>query len=487
VLIVGMFMSVLDTSIVNVAMPVVQTDLGITASSGQWVSTAYSLTEGVMVPISAWLGYRFGAKRTYVLCMIGFTAASALCGLAGGLGSLVAFRILQGVPGGIIPVTCLVMLQTLVPRERLGAAMGLYGLGIVVAPALGPALGGLLTEYVDWRFIFFVNVPIGVLGAIAAVIVLREIPGRRDRPLDLLGFLTIAGGLFALLLALEEGSHWGWSSYPILILLAVASNLILLFVVIERQVEHPLIDLRIFASRQFVMSLVLVSTFSVGLFAVAFYIPQFLQGPARGLGPVDTGLVLVPQALALALLMPVAGLLYDRVGARWLAVAGLALTGTGMMMLSRITVDMPVADLVTAMVVLASGLGLGMMPIMTGGLASVRPELAGSAGSFNTLTQRVSQALGLGLLTAMLGSDRAQFMADRSALLGMSSDPQIAALQHGGPAGLLPLWQHTLAAAQTQAYGNAFFLTGTICLGGIVVALFLPSGTPKAGARPAAH
>lgn len=241
VLIVGMFMSVLDTSIVTVAMPVVQTDLGITASSGQWVSTAYSLTEGVMVPISAWLGYRFGAKRTYVLCMIGFTAASALCGLA--------------------------------------AAMGLYGPGIVV----------------DWRFIFFVNVPIGVLGAIAAVIVLREIPGRRDRPLDLLGFLTIAGGLFALLLALEEGSHWGWSSYPILILLAVASNLILLFVIIERQVEHPLIDLRISASRQFVMSLVLVSTFSVGLFAVAFYIPQFLQGPGRGLAPVDTGLVLVPR------------------------------------------------------------------------------------------------------------------------------------------------------------------------------------------------
>jgi len=198
-----MFMSVLDTSIVNVALPTIQHELGISSTDGQWVSTAYSLAEGIMVPISGWLGYRFGSKRIYLLSLAGFTLASVLCGLAGGLGTLVAFRILQAIPGGVIPVTCMTMLRRMVPPERLGAAMGLYGLGIIVAPALGPTLGGLLVEYVDWRFIFFVNVPVGVLGLIAAVAVLKETPGRRDRPLDLLGFAAVACGLFALLLALE--------------------------------------------------------------------------------------------------------------------------------------------------------------------------------------------------------------------------------------------------------------------------------------------
>ena len=489
VLIVGMFMSVLDISIVNVAMPVVQTDLGITASSGQWVSTAYSLTEGVMVPISAWLGYRFGSKRVYVLCMLAFAAASMLCGLAGGIGSLVGFRILQGIPAGVIPVTCLVMLRAIVPRERLGAAMGLYGLGVVVAPALGPTLGGYLSEYANWRFIFFVNVPIGILGAIAAMVVLTEIPGRRDRPLDVWGFVTIAGGLFALLLALEEGSDWGWTSYPVLGLFAVASNLLLLFVIIERQVEHPLIDLRIFRVPEYVVSLVLVSTFSVGLFAVSFYVPQFLQGPARNLGPIETALALVPQAPTLAVLMPLAGLLYDRIGARWLAAAGLALAGTGMLMLADITPDMPLGDLVWALVVLGAGLGLGMMPIMTGGLAAVADEQSDSAGAFNTLVQRVSAAFGLGMLTAMLGADRAQYMADRSALLGQyaATDPQVVGMAQEGPTGLLGLWQQTVTAALTDAYSSAFLITGWVCLGGVLIALLLPSGKPAHSAMAAAH
>jgi EmrB/QacA subfamily drug resistance transporter len=489
VLIIGMFMSVLDTSIVNVAMPVIQTDLGITASSGQWVSTAYSLTEGVMVPISAWIGYRYGGKRVYLMCMAGFTIASTLCGLAPGLVPLIVFRILQGIPGGIIPVTCLVMLRRMVPPQRLGSAMGLYGLGIIVAPAMGPTLGGLLAEYVNWRFIFFVNVPVGVLGVIAAAIVLEATPARRDRPLDVFGFGAIAGGLFSLLLALEEGSDWGWTSYPVLILFAVSSNLLLLFVIIERQVEFPLINLRIFAVRQFVLSLSLISMISVGLFAVMFYVPQFLQGPARGMSPIDTGLALVPQALVLAVLMPLTGVLYDRIGSRWLAATGLVLTGTGMLMLSRITPDIPLPTLVVSMCVLVGGIGLCMMPIMTGGLASVPTEAAESAGSFNTLVQRVSQALGLGILTAMLGVDQAQGMADRSALLGeyAATDPRVLQMQQQGPEGMLRLWQATLTAAQADAYSSAFTLTGVVCLAAVPLALFLPAGKPTGGGPAVAH
>jgi EmrB/QacA subfamily drug resistance transporter len=478
---------VLDTSIVNVALPTVQIDLGISASDGQWVSTAYSLTEGIMVPISAWLGYRFGSKRIYLFCLAGFTLASALCGLAGGLGTLVAFRILQAIPGGVIPVTCMTMLRRMVPPERLGAAMGLYGLGIIVAPALGPTLGGVLVEYVDWRFIFFVNVPVGVLGLVAAVAVLEDTPGRRDKPLDVLGFASIAGGLFALLLALEEGKDWGWTSYRILILFTAAVLLIALFVVVELEVDTPLLDLRVFRSGQFVLALILGSAVSLGMFASAFFVPQFLQGASRGLTPVNTGLALIPQALVLAVFLPMTGVLFDRFGARWLAVLGLTLSGTGLMMLSRINVDIPTDSLILGMVVLAAGVGLGMMPIMSGGLAAVPTGSADTASSFSTLSQRVSQSLGLGILNAFLVGTSAQVMADRSALLGeyARTDPQVVALQEQGPTGLLGLYQQVSGSAQTDAYSQAFFVIGLICFAGAVLALFLRSGRPTRGSSPA--
>lgn len=489
VLVVGMFMSVLDTSIVNVALPTVQLELGISATDGQWVSTAYSLAEGIMVPISGWLGYRFGSRKVYLWCLAGFTVASVLCGLAGGLGTLVAFRILQAIPGGVIPVTCMTMLRRMVPPERLGAAMGLYGLGIIVAPALGPTLGGVLVEYVDWRFIFFVNVPVGVLGFVAAVGVLEETPGRRDRPLDHLGFATIASGLFALLLALEEGKDWGWTSYPILILFTAAVLLIALFVIIELEVDSPLLDLRILTRFQFVLPLVLVSSISLAIFASSFFIPQFLQGPARGLTPVNTGLALVPQALVLAVLLPMAGVLYDRIGARWLSVLGLATCGTGLMMLSRINVDISTGELVTGMVVLAAGVGMGMMPIMSNGLAAVPARSAESASSLTTLTQRVSQSLGLGIVNAFLISTSAQVMADRSGLLGKygSNDPRIIAMQEQGPAGTSGLYQQLTGIAQTDAYSRAFFAIGLICFAGAFLALFLRSGKPTSGSTAVAH
>jgi EmrB/QacA subfamily drug resistance transporter len=483
VLIVGMFMSILDTSIVNVALPTIQLELGISATDGQWVSTAYSLTEGIMVPISAWLGYRYGSKRIYVLCLAGFTIASVLCGLAGGLGSLVAFRILQAVPGGVIPVTCMIMLRRMVPPERLGAAMGLYGLGVIVAPAIGPSLGGLLVEYTDWRFIFFINVPVGVLGVIGAAIVLKADKGHRDRPLDILGFATIAAGLFALLLALEEGKDWGWTSYSILILFTVAAICLALFVVIELEVDRPLLDLKVFTHFQFVLPLLLVSVVSMGMFASAFFIPQFLQGASRGLTPVNTGLMLIPQALVLAVLLPMSGVLYDRIGARWLAVSGLAIAGVGLLTLSRINVDIPNGSLVLGMCILAGGVGLAMMPIMSSGLGVVPPESAESASSFNTLAQRVSQAFGLGLLNAFLTVAGAQSLADRSGLL-TPSDPQVAALGQN-QAELLAFYQRTSGIAQASAYSQAFFVIGLLCLAGAVLALFLRGGKPTGGSSSA--
>jgi EmrB/QacA subfamily drug resistance transporter len=478
VVVVGMFMSVLDTSIVNVAIPTMQKQFGASTDDIQWVSTAYTLCLGVIVPTSAWLGERLGLKRVYLIALIGFAAFSALCGMAGDLNMMIIFRILQAVPAGVLPVTCLTILYRMVPREKLGAAMGLYGLGIVVAPGVGPTLGGYLVEYVDWRLIFYINVPIGVLGAIAAMVVLPKFAGSAGRRFDLPGFLCIATGLFALLLALSEGQTWGWTGYRVLILVALAVNLLALFVVIELQVKEPLLNVRVFVHWPFVNSLLLISILSIGLFAVLFYVPLFLQ-EGQNLTPMNTGWTVLPQALVMTVMMPTAGRIYDRIGPRWPAVIGLLLCGVGTLLLTGINIDMTRPELIGWMMIRAAGIGLAMMPIMTGGISSLPPSIVNAGSAFNTLTQRVTSALGLAVLTAVATAQQAQFMADRSALLqsgGPGMDPRIVTMEQQGPAGLISLWQQLHVEVEAQAYSNVFLIAGICTLGGVVLAFFLRHG-----------
>ena len=487
VLIVGMFMSVLDTSVVNVAIPVIQKQFGDSATEAQWISTSYSLTEGIMVTLSAWLGTRVGPKRLYIWSLVGFTVASALCGLSDNLASMVIFRFVQGIPGGMLPVTCLTMLYRMVPKEKFGAAMGMYGLGVVVAPAIGPTLGGYFSEYFSWRLVYYVNVPIGILGAVAAAAVLVPVPGQRDKRFDLPGFLCVAGALLALLLAIEEGPDWGWTGYRVLILFTVALDLFVLFVIVEFQAEQPLMNLRVFTRPQFGLSLILMTVFSVALFGEFFYIPQFLQG-VRNYSPMQAGLALVPQALALVVLMPITGRLYDRFGPRWLVMMGMTLVGTGTLILSQLNVDMTETKLIIGMFVMGTGLGLGFMPTFSGGLATLPDELNDAGSSLNTLTQRVSQALGLGILSVMVTADRAQFMANRAALVhgGADGNPQVVAMQQQGQTGLLSVWQQLSGMVQAQAYTDVFYVCALLSLGGIMLALFLPTGRPT-GAKAVAH
>lgn len=489
VLIAGMFMSILDVSIVNVAIPTIQKDFGATTDDVQWVATAYTLALGVVVPLSGWLGDRFGLTRIYTLSVVGFAAGSALCGVAWSLDSLVAFRIIQAIPGGIVPVVTMSMVYMIVPREKIGTAMGLYGLGVVFAPAAGPTLGGYLVEYVDWRLIFFINVPIGVFGALAAVLVLPKITDGRAGRFDLWGFLTISSGLFALLLALSKGQDWGWDSYRVLMLVTYSALSLALFVVIELEVDQPLLDVRMFRYGQFTNSLVLIGLMSVALFAVLFYIPLLLQ-QGQNLGAFETGLVLFPQALVMGVLMPIAGRLYDLIGPRWPAAIGLAIVAVGTYLLHDLTLDSSRHHIMWLLMFRAVGMGLAMMPIMTGGIAAVPQRLVSRASAFNNVVQRCVAALGLAILTAVLTRKRAQQMADRSALLPDTTTPPHMAVPGAPPmAGLYGMYQQTQLRVFVAATDDLFLITAGIAVIGVLGALLLRSDLSKVLAgrgRPAA-
>jgi EmrB/QacA subfamily drug resistance transporter len=485
VLVSGMFMSVLDTSIVNVAIPEMQNIFGVTADDIEWIATSYTLVLGVIVPISAWLANRVGQTRLYITALLAFAAGSALCGIAWDLESMIAFRVIQAIPGGVLPVVSLSMLYQIVPKEKIGSAMGIYGLGVVVAPAVGPTLGGYLVEYVDWRLIFFINVPIGIMGAIAAFLLLPAFPGRPAGRFDLLGFLAIATGLSSLLLALSEGQSWGWTAYPTVILILLGLLCLALFVVIEMAVENPLLDVRVFLVWPYTNSLLLISVLSIGLFSVLFYIPVYLQ-TARGLGAFEAGLLLMPQALVMAVLMPIAGQLYDRIGARVPAVLGLLIMTWAGYLMQDLTAVTSEGEIIALLCLRALGTGLCMMPIMTNGISAVPPAIVGSASAFNNVAQRVSSALGLAALTAFMTIQQAQLTADRSGLVNPATLPSLGQGQTGQMLGTYAIYQQTSVQVYVTALDDVMFLTTIMTAAAVVLALFLrrPSGA-SAGGGPA--
>lgn len=487
VLITGMFMSVLDTSIVNVAIPRMQSGLGASTDDIAWVVTGYTLALGVVVPLSAWLSSRVGVTRLYLVALLGFTAASALCGMAWDLESMIFFRILQAIPGGLLPVVSMTMLYRIVPPEKIGTAMGMYGLGVVFAPGVGPTLGGYLVEYVNWRLIFYINVPVGILGAIAAAIVLPRVRPTTWPKFDFWGFLFVAYGLFALLLATDKGQDWGWTSYPILILLVSSLLSLALFVVIELEIDHPLLDLRVFAIWPYVNSLLLIGILMVGLFTTLYYVPQFLQ-VTQGMQALDAGLVMMPSALVMTVMMPLAGRLYDKIGPRWPAVVGLIITSIGSYLTAQVVPDLPKEDLIWWTVIRNTGVGLCMMPIMTGGLSALPPALTSAGSAMNNVMQRVSSSVGLAVFGGLITAQQAQLFGDWGSEMNPSALPSLSSAAEQGSKGLLPIYMQLQKNVVTATYANVFLAVTGLCLIGLVLAFLLRSGRakPAGGPPPAA-
>lgn len=480
VLVIGTFVAVLDVTIVNVAIPTIQNDFGITTSDAQWITTAYALTMGVLVPASGWLADRFGLRRVYIAALLGFAATSVLCGLAWDLPSLVVFRVLQAIPGGILPVVTLAMVYKIVPPKEIGAALGTFGLGVVLAPAVGPTLGGFLVEYLDWRLIFFSNVPIGVLGALAARRVLTEFPRLPATRFDGWGFAAIGTGLFALLLAFTKAPDWGWSSYRVCLLIVGGLACLAVFVVVELGSDAPLLDVRLFARWPFTNSLLLLAALSVGMFAVLFYIPLFLQD-VQAITPVRAGLIMLPEAIVMGVLAPISGLLYDRFGPRWPVTIGLAIAAYGTYLMCGLTPQTPESDIIVWTCIRGVGNALAMMAIIAAGLAAVPAPKINEASAISNMAQRITSALGLALLVGLVASSQAQLMADRAGLLNAATLPEITGPGSTGlgvedpenvaaVAGLLTVLQQQVTAT---AYANMFLVATLVTAAGVGLALLL--------------
>jgi EmrB/QacA subfamily drug resistance transporter len=402
VVIVGSIMSILDTTIVNVALDTLSRELHSTIAQIQWVVTGYMLSLAAVIPITGWAARRFGAKRVYIVSLILFTLGSALCGLATSTTELIAFRVIQGLGGGmILPIGQLMMAEAAGPK-RMGRVMSIVAVPAMLAPILGPTLGGLILDNMSWRWIFYVNVPIGVIAVIAALRILPSVKPQPAGALDYRGLALMATGLPLLTYGLAEiGAIGTFTTSKVIVPIALGLMLIAAFVFHALRIQNPLLDLRLYRRPTFASASIAMFCLGAALFGGMILLPLYWQG-IRHEDVVDTGLLTAPQGLGMALIMPLAGKLSDRLGGGPLALFGVTLTTFATIPFALIGAHTSIAYLSIAMFVRGIGIGFAFMPAMAAAFAALdRTELAHATPQMNVL-QRVGGSIGTAVLAVIL-------------------------------------------------------------------------------------
>ena len=409
IVMIGMIMSMLDSSIVNVSIPSIMADFGSNVADIEWVVTAYMLAFAVLMPLTAWLRDRVGHKILYTASLLVFTGGSLLCGLAWNLPLLIAARVVQALGGGAMGPTGLAMIAEVFDPHERGKAMGWFGMGIIIGPAVGPTLGGFLTVAFGWRSIFLVNLPVGIFAAIMALEMLAHDrpPHHQKKPFDLWGFVFLSLFLLSFLLGVSRGETEGWGSHYIMICAALALFGFISFLITESLTRDRIMDLSLFKYPVFSVSMLLTAIRSVALFGGVFLLPLFLQ-QLKGLTAIQSGLILLPGSLMIAVVMPFVGWLSDKSSPRFLSFIGMLLLGYSMFLYRNISIYMSIWDVVYPTMIRGVGMSLLMAPIMTLALNAVPRRKAGMASSMMSVIQQVGGALGIAILSTVL-DNRSKF------------------------------------------------------------------------------
>jgi EmrB/QacA subfamily drug resistance transporter len=417
VVVVGSIMSILDTTIVNVALQTLSVDLDAPVGTVQWVVTGYMLALAAVIPVTGWAARRVGTRRLYLSSLVLFTLGSMLCGVAWSIDSLIVFRVLQGLGGGMLMPTGMIILARAAGPQQMGRIFSAIGIPMILAPVFGPVIGGLLVEHVGWRWIFFVNLPVGIAAVALALRLLPAGHAEEAGPFDWLGLALLSLGLPTITYGLAEaGSGAGFGSPRALGPIAVGLLLTAVFVVHSLRASHPLLNVRLYANRAFAAAS--ATTFCLGatLFGAMILLPLYFQ-IVRDASVVETGLLLVPQSLGAAFAMPFSGRLTDRFGGGPIALAGVILTGVATLPFAFVDETTPYVLIEASLLLRGLGIGFAMMPAMSAAYAVLRPEQIADATPQLTVVQRVGGSIGTAVLavalsTGLEGQTTASGMAD---------------------------------------------------------------------------
>jgi EmrB/QacA subfamily drug resistance transporter len=400
----GLFMIMLDNTVVNVALPAIEKDLNISISQLEWIVTAYALVFAALLITGGKLADLLGRRKIFVAGLVVFTLSSLACGLAPSAGFLIGARAVQGVGAALMnPATLSIITATFPPKQR-GTAIGIWAGVSALALAIGPLAGGLIVDNIGWNWIFFVNVPVGALGIVVSQFFIDESRDTsHEQSVDFPGLITSGGGLFALSYGLIEGNSRGWGSPEILGLFAAAALLLVAFVVLESRQRLPMLDLSLFRIPSFVGANVVALLVSLGMFGVFFFVSLYVQN-ILGYSPTQAGAIFLPMTLLIILIAPIAGRASDRIGSRWLMSGGMTILGISLLLYQRVGLHSTFWTLLPAMVLGGIGMALTMSPMTSVAMGSVPVDKAGvGSGVLNSFRQ-VGGSLGIAVMGAILAS-----------------------------------------------------------------------------------
>jgi DHA2 family multidrug resistance protein len=492
------FMEVLDTSVANVALPHIAGSLAAGTEESTWILTSYLVANAIILPVSGSLGALVGRKRLFIICIGLFTLASAACGAAGSLGMIIVARMLQGIGGGALqPIAQAILLESF-PPERRGVAMAVYGMGVVVAPIVGPTLGGWITDNYSWRWIFYINLPVGGLAVLMTLAFVTDPPyARRDPsgPLDYLGFGLLALWVGTLQLILDKGQqddwfHAVWIRWATILVAAA----LVAFVARELRTPSPIVDLRVLANRNFAVGVLLITVMGAILYASIALLPLFLQ-TLLGYPALQSGKAVTPRGFGALASMAVVGSLVRRIDGRVLVAFGFTILATATWMLGRLNLDVSMRDIVWPNVIAGVAMGFIFVPLTTLAVGDLRNEQIGNATGIYNLVRNLGGSAGIAMVTTLLSRgaqahqaalvrnvtpydpEAQQWLAEVTAALSAQSEPATAAEQ-----AQQLLYRIVHQQATLLAFVDNFRLLSLLCLG--CIALVVLFRKTRAGGPP---
>ena len=494
------FMEVLDTSIANVALPHIAGGLSAGTDESTWVLTSYLVSNAIVLPLSGWISSIIGRKRFYMGCVAVFTLSSCLCGMAPTLGMLIFFRVLQGVGGGgLQPSEQAILADTFSPAKR-GMAFAVYGIAVVMAPAIGPTLGGWITDNYTWRWIFFINIPVGIISLLLTSRLIQDPPHMKRRKIselkvDYIGLGFVALGLGALQIVLDKGQREGWFESHFILVLSLISAASLLFVVFwEWKQKDPVVDLHLFKERTFAAANFLMFMLGFALLGSTLMLPLFMQ-TLLGYTAERAGMAISPGGLAIMVLMPLVGFLLSRYDARRLMIFGLCVLSFSLFHMTGFDLAVDFRTLVLARVIQAAGMAFLFVPINTAAYAYLPREKNNAASGLMNLARNIGGSVGISFVTTMLDR-RAQFHQVQLASHLSASNPAFQKALHGaaatlsGRSGAGPDATHKAYAmvqnmvfrqANMLAYVDVFWILGAAILCMVPLVFVMKKTRPGSG------
>jgi DHA2 family multidrug resistance protein len=495
---IATFMEVMDTSIANVALPHIAGGLSAGQDESTWVLTSYLVSNAVVLPLSAWLSDRFGRKRFYMSCVALFTASSFLCGLAPTLGLLIVFRILQGAGGGGLGPSEQAILADTFPQSQRGMAFAMYGMAVVLAPAIGPTLGGWITDQYSWRWIFYVNVPIGILSLFLINFMVKDPPhmekAKRDarrNPVDFVGLVMVGTGLGALQVVLDKGQRDDWFNSTFIVWVTILAILALLtFVIWEWNHKHPIVQLHLFRNSSFAVACVLMLVIFAALFGATVLIPQFAQ-TQLGYTAQKAGELLSPGGFVLMLIMPLAGVLVKRVDARYLIGFGLLAAAFAQFSLTHLYVGIDFKSLMVWRIYQASAMAFIFVPINVIAFTNMPPEASNQVSALTNLMRNMGGSIGISAVTTLVARRQQvhqlylsrntfqynphlrQLATQLTTHLSTRTNAVAASRQAYGQ-----IYESIQRQAATLAYIDAFLVMGALCAAAIPILFFAKKAKP---------